>query len=318
MKIFLFILLTLLIYALALHWGAESVSLWEALQNPDSLSHAILLDIRLPRILLAALVGAGLSVSGVAFQALLRNPLADPFILGVSGGAALGSALAVGFHLPYSLVSVVGFLAALASMFFIYQIAQTQGRLHPHTLLLVGVLFNMMTFALILLINSLISMQDLNRIWFLMVGSIEPLEWPRLGFVALLIAIGFGLLLYDAAALNLIPLGEESAELMGVPVEAVRRRVFFSASLIVGATVSVSGLIGFVGLATPHMIRLLTGSDHRRVLPFSLLGGSVFLVLADLIARTAFARGGFQTQIPVGVVTALIGAPLFFVLLKKK
>jgi iron complex transport system permease protein len=303
---------------LALSLGVEKLSLVAAFQDPHSLARTILLDVRLPRVLLGGLVGMSLSVAGVAFQALLRNPLADPFILGISGGAALGSVLAVGLHLPFVFVSGIAFLAALLSMFFIYSQAQVKGRLHPHTLLLVGVLFNALTFALILFINSLVSLEDLHRIWFLMVGSLEAMEYSRIAIVALFIFLGTLVLAFDASALNLITLGEENAQLLGVDVEKVRRRVFFSASLMIGATVSVSGLIGFVGLAVPHMIRLLFGSDHRRVLPASLLGGATFLILADWVARVAFASENFQTQLPVGVITALVGAPLFFFLLKRR
>jgi iron complex transport system permease protein len=318
MKFIFLILLLLTAIFLALSIGVEEVSLRTALLEPNSLARSILMDVRLPRVLLGALVGIALSVAGVAFQALLRNPLADPYILGVSGGAALGSVLALGLHLPFTFVPLTSFASALASMVMIYFLAQVKGRLHPHTLLLVGVLFNTTTFSLILFINALVSMEDLHRIWFLMVGSLEAVEWTRLAWVAFLVFLGVAILFYDASALNLITLGEESAGLLGVEVERVRRRVFFAASLMIGATVSVSGLVGFVGLAVPHMIRLIFGSDYRKALPASALGGAFFVVLADLIARVGFSSASFQTQLPVGVVTALMGAPVFFYLLKRK
>ncbi len=303
---------------LSLGFGVEPLSLKEAFVNPDSLAGTLLWEVRLPRILVGALVGMSLSVAGVAFQALLRNPLADPFILGVSGGAALGSVVAVGLHLSFISVSLVAFLSAFASMILIYWLARVKGRLNPHTLLLVGVLFNATTFALILFLNSLVSMEDLHRIWFLMVGSLEAMEYSRIAVLACFVLSGTAVLFWDASALNLITLGEESAALLGVDVERVRRRVFFAASLMIGATVSISGLIGFVGLAVPHMMRLMMGSDHRRVLPAAMLGGAGFLVLADWIARMAFSSQQFQTQLPVGVITALIGAPCFFYLLKRR
>lgn len=302
----------------SLSFGVESISLKEAIFHPDSLSGTLLWEVRLPRVLVGALVGMSLSAAGLAFQALLRNPLADPFILGVSGGAALGSVVAVGLHLSFISVSLVAFLSAFASMILIYWLARVKGRLNPHTLLLVGVLFNATTFALILFLNSLVSMEDLHRIWFLMVGSLEAMEYSRIAILAMFVFLGVGVLIWDASALNLITLGEESAVLLGVNVEAVRKRVFFAASLMIGATVSISGLIGFVGLAVPHMMRLLMGSDHRKVLPAVLLGGASFLVLADWIARIAFSSQQFQTQLPVGVITALVGAPFFFYLLKRK
>lgn len=303
---------------LSLSFGVEPISLKEAFLNPDSLAGTLLWEVRLPRILVGALVGMSLSVAGLAFQALLRNPLADPFILGVSGGAALGSVVAVGLHLSFVSVSLVAFLSAFASMILIYWLARVKGRLNPHTLLLVGVLFNATTFALILFLNSLVSMEDLHRIWFLMVGSLEAMEYSRIAVLACFVLSGTAVLFWDASALNLITLGEESAVLLGVDVERVRRRVFFAASLMIGATVSISGLIGFVGLAVPHMMRLMVGSDHRKVLPAAMLGGAAFLVLADWIARMAFSSQQFQTQLPVGVITALVGAPCFFYLLKRR
>ncbi len=317
MKLFFLFFFLLCISALVLLVGIEPISLRDLLHDPNSMARVLLFEVRVPRVLLGFLVGMGLSVAGVAFQALLKNPMADPFILGVSGGAALGSVFAVGFHLPFLGVSLVSFLSALASMFFIYFLASQKGRLHPHNLLLVGVLFNTTTFALILFINSILSIEDLHRIWFMMVGSLEAIEYPRLLLLTILMGLGFFILFREASALNLLSLGEESARILGVDVEAVRRRVFIAASLIVGACVSVSGLIGFVGLAVPHMTRLLFGSDHRKVLPASALLGGTFLVLADWVARVLFSGAQIQTQLPVGVITALVGAPFFFYLLKK-
>lgn len=303
---------------LSLGIGVEAISLKEAILNPSSLSATLLWEVRVPRMLIGALVGMSLSVAGLAFQALLRNPLADPFILGVSGGAALGSVVAVGLHLAFVYVSGIAFVSAFASMLLIYWLAKVKGRLNPHTLLLVGVLFNATTFALILFLNSLVSMEDLHRIWFLMVGSLEAMEYSRIWVLAAFVLAGSAVIFREASALNLMSLGDESAALLGVDIEKVRRRIFIAASLMIGATVSVSGLIGFVGLAVPHMMRLLTGSDHRRVLPATLLGGATFLILADWLARIAFSSQQFQTQLPVGVVTSLLGAPFFFYLLKRR
>jgi iron complex transport system permease protein len=318
MKWLLMILFGAGVVLVSLSVGVESLSLKEAFLHPDSLAGTLLWEVRLPRVLVGALVGMSLSVAGLAFQALLRNPLADPFILGVSGGAALGSVVAVGLHLSFVAVSLVAFISAFASMILIYWLAQVKGRLNPHTLLLVGVLFNATTFALILFLNSLVSMEDLHRIWFLMVGSLEAMEYSRIAVLASFVLAGTAVLFWDASALNLITLGEESAALLGVDVEKVRKRVFFAASLMIGATVSISGLIGFVGLAVPHMMRLTVGTDHRKVLPAAILGGASFLVLSDWVARIAFSSQQFQTQLPVGVITALVGAPFFFYLLKRR
>ncbi len=317
MKSFFLFLLISLVLALVLFIGIEPLSISNLIHDPNSLARALFVEVRVPRVLLGFLVGMGLSVAGVAFQALLKNPMADPFILGVSGGAALGSVFAVGFHLPFLGVSLVSFISALASMFLIYFLASQKGRLHPHNLLLVGVLFNSTTFALILFINSILSIEDLHRVWFMMVGSLETIEYSRLLILALLMGGGLFLLFREASTLNLLSLGEESARILGVDVEASRKRVFLAASLIVGACVSVSGLIGFVGLAVPHMTRLLFGADHRKVLPAAAFLGGTFLILADWVARVLFSGSQIQTQLPVGVVTALVGAPFFFYLLKK-
>ena len=180
MRWLLLLLLLLGVIFVSLNFGVESISLKEAIQHPSSMAGTLLWEVRLPRVLVGALVGMCLAVAGLAFQALLRNPLAAPFILGVSGGAALGSVIAVAFHLAFVYVSLVAFLSAFASMFLIYWLAQVKRRLNPHTLLLVGVLFNSTTFALILFLNSLVSMEDLHRIWFLVVGSLEAMEYPRI------------------------------------------------------------------------------------------------------------------------------------------
>jgi iron complex transport system permease protein len=303
--------------ALALFWGDAPQAWLQALHTPGTAEYDILIYSRLPRILLGVLVGFALSSGGVAFQSLLRNPLADPYILGVSGGAALGSVIAVALGLHFTWVSTFAFAAALLSLLLIYWIAQTRGRLPVHTLLLTGVIFNAFTFALIMFLNSVVSFEQAHRIWYLMVGSLESESYTKITTVALFVAAGFFTLWWKSGAMNLMATGDESAQYLGLQVNRFRKRIFFAASLMIGAIVSLSGLIGFVGLFIPHMVRLVLGPDHRLLLPASGLFGATFLVLADLLARTLLSASAFQTQLPVGVITALVGGPFFVFLLKR-
>lgn len=311
-------LLLLLVLVFTLSVGGAPMSLIQAWQQPTSADHDILFYARLPRVLLGVIVGFALSSGGVAFQSLLRNPLADPYILGVSGGAALGSVVAVALGLPFTWVSLIAFGSAVLSLMLIYWIAQVKGRLQVSTLLLTGVIFNAFTFALIMFLNSLVSFEQAHRIWYLMVGSLAAEPYSKLMIVAILVMAGFAILMFHAQGMNLMAAGEESAQYLGLDLQRFRRRIFVAASLMVGATVSLAGLIGFVGLFIPHMVRLIFGSDHRLLLPASALFGASFLVLADWVARTALSSAAYQTQLPVGVLTALIGGPFFVYLLKRR
>lgn len=286
--------------------------------SESSLGRDIFLQARLPRVLLAVFVGAALSSSGVAFQSLLRNPLADPYILGVSGGAALGGVLALALGLPFQLISLIAFVFALGSLILIYFIAQVQGRLPVHTLLLTGVIFNAFSFALILLVNSLVNIGQAHQILYLLLGSLDAQPLSYVLWVGGFTLAGFLLLFWQSSRMNVISLGEETAVQLGVSVERYRKLLFVAASVMVGASVAIAGLIGFVGLVVPHLIRFLFGSDHRLLLPASALGGGLFLVICDFVARTLFSGSDFQTQLPIGVVTALIGGPFFVFLLKKR
>ncbi len=291
---------------------------WRAAwHDPTSPDHDILFYSRLPRVLLGVLVGFALSSGGVAFQSHLRNPLADPSILGVSGGAALGSVLAIALQLPFTWTSTLAFFFSLGSLLLIYWIAQTKGRLPVPTLLLTGVIFNAFSFALIMFFNSLVSFEQAHRIWYLMVGSLEAESYGKIATVAAFILAGVAILLFQSGKMNLLAMGDESAQYLGVNVERLRKIIFFAASLMIGATVSLSGLIGFVGLFIPHMVRLILGSDHRLLLPASALLGGTFLVLADWAGRSLLAGYDYQTQLPVGVMPALVGGPFFVFLVKR-
>ena len=283
----------------------------------DPLSADLFFHARLPRVLLGALVGGGLAASGVVFQSLLRNPLADPYILGVSGGAALGCVVGLVAGLSFHWMTLSSFLFGVGSLFLIYAVAREKGRLPVHTLLLTGIIFNAFAFALILLIHSLTQMQQMHQIFHLLLGSLEATDLGTVFWVALFEGIGLVVLFVASGLLNPVSLGEEQASYLGIDAERARRLLFFAASAIVGATVAVAGLIGFVGLFVPHMMRMIVGVDHRLLLPASVLGGGIFLVLCDFATRLLATATPVATQIPIGVVTALLGGPFFAYLLKR-
>ena len=306
--------------------GAERINLahaWQSssLGNPEAV---ILFRIRLPRVLLAAVVGGALGVAGTALQALLHNPLACPHLIGVSGGASLCGILAlvgtsvIGAHtagfLKISLVSIAAFGGAIGTTILIYRLASVHGRLQPYALLLTGVVFNAFCSALIMLVNSLVDFYQSHTILFWLMGSLTAHDYVTVGLTSLYVFIGVTWLIAQGRRLNLLSLGEESALQLGVDIDALRRGIFLAASLLVGAIVAVSGMIGFVGLIVPHLVRLLCGADHRLLLPASLFGGAMFLVWADTLARTIAS----PSELPVGVVTAMCGGPFFLYLLRKE
>jgi len=313
----LLLILVATIFAAA-NIGAGHINIADAIRNVNPRDTAILFSSRLPRILLAALVGMALASSGGAFQALLRNPLADSYILGVSGGAALGSVLAVGLHLSFGSITVTAFLSAFLTMFLIFAIARTHGRLPSHTLLLTGVIFNAFCFALILFINAIVTMEQAYQIIFLLIGNLEATSYKTIAIVAVFILSGFFVLTTFASRLNILALGDEPADHLGINAERLRIIIFFASSLMVGAAVAVSGLIGFVGLFIPHVVRLIFGADHRLLIPVSGFLGAAFLVASDTAARTILMNTNYATELPVGVITALIGAPFFVFLLKRQ
>ena len=279
----------------------------------------IILKLRAPRIVSGAMVGAALSVCGAVLQALLRNPLADPYVLGISSGAALGAVLAILFGLgsialgSYA-VPAAAFSGALLTLLFVYFLARVQGRVPAQTMLLAGFIVSAFFLAIIMFLISLTSDERLFNVTFWLMGNLEYMASQSLGGIFLYLLVGGAVLFSRAKDLNLMALGEETASELGVEVERVKKVTFVFASLITGAVVSVSGLIGFVGLVVPHLVRLIWGPDHRFLLPASALIGAILLVFADTIARTILA----PSEIPVGVITALSGAPFFVYLLRRK
>ena len=272
---------------------------------------AILLDVRLPRVVLAMLVGAALSGAGVAFQAVLRNPLADPYILGVSGGAALGAVLFTALAETAELGSPVGrplaaFGGALTTLVLLY-LARVRGRTEPMALLLVGVILNAIYSAVILFLVTTGDAARFQGALFFLVGNLGSLPWTVLVSIAVLGVSGIALLMALSHRLNLLAFGEEVAGHLGVNVERTVWVTVVGASLVTAAAVAFTGLVGFVGLIVPHLVRTLCGPDHRLLLPASVLGGAAFVILADTAARTLVA----PVEMPVGVITALVGGPFF-------
>ena len=272
----------------------------------------IVFNIRLPRILLGVLVGASLSVAGSGFQALLRNPLADPYVLGVSSGAALGAILSLGA--PSFITPLAAFAGAGAAIAGVYLLGRRGGQLDSYTLLLAGIITASFLSALILFLMTTLPSRDTRGMAFWLMGDLSsssPIPASLL-FVVMLIAIGA---IYSTAAdLNLLLSGEQEAMHLGVDVPRVKLVVYLSASLLTALAVSVSGAIGFVGILVPHMIRLLFGSDYRVLIPTTALGGAIVIVLADALARTVNA----PNELPVGAITAMAGAPVFLYLLRRR
>jgi iron complex transport system permease protein len=302
--------------ALASAFGASDVRLWNRLLGGEwtPIEESILLTLRLPRVVAAAAIGGLLAVAGVAFQALLRNPLADPYVLGVSGGASLGGVVALIGGASGLLVPGAAFAGALVSLVAIERLATVGGRLSVFTLLLTGAIFNAASAALIYFLQSLASHEELQAIVFYLMGRV-----PALGGGALAALAGTGIavtlaLFASARDYNALTTGEEGARQLGVDVERLKRRTFVLGSLATALAVAAAGMIGFVGLVVPHLLRQMLGPDHRLLLPASFLGGASFLVLADLASRTLAA----PTELPVGVVTALVGGPLFLLLLRRR
>jgi iron complex transport system permease protein len=306
---------------LAVFFGTESVSLVRAVTSPDSIDHAIVMEARLPRVILGAVAGGGLAMVGVAFQSLLRNPLAEPYVLGVSGGAAVGATAAILVGLTgatlygASLVPLVSLAGGLGATALVYALSRTGGRMTATSMLLAGVVVNAISAALITLAKTLVSASQAQELLVWLMGFLDVPSRASLGFVSLYVAIGAAVLLRDAARFNLLAVGSEGAAHLGLDVEALERRTFLACSCVVGAIVSVTGLIGFVGLVVPHALRRIFGPDVRALLPASLFGGGAMLVTCDLLSRLLFRW--LHTEPPVGAVTALVGGPVFLVILRR-
>ncbi len=294
------------VWSIVLHsvtgWGAEPIS--------SQAYEQIVLQVRFPRVVLAILVGASLSLAGAAFQGVLRNPLADSYTLGVASGASFGAAFLISFGWHYVIgqwtVPIAAFITALLSLFIVMRLASVNGKFKIETIILAGVVVQAFFGAVVSLLVSL-SDSVVNEIVFWLMGSLALRDWSFSLVLAPYLAAGAVVLMGFARALNLFSLGERQAAHLGVHVERTKRIVLILGTLLSAAAVSVSGTIGFVGLVTPHLIRLLVGPDYRLLLPLSAIYGGIYVLWADTMARLLLS----PTEIPLGVVTAFLGAPFF-------
>lgn len=292
--------------------------LGSVLMSPAQLlSSEIFWQIRLPRVILAALIGILLSISGVILQGVLRNPLADPYILGISAGGAVGAAISIALGAQFvvwgmSSVPATAFIFALVAVFIVYKLSQVAGRAAPETLILAGVALSAFASAILSLI--IIISGNLQTIYFWLLGSLSSATWGNVVTVIPYVLIGTGFAYFFSKELNAMLLGEEMAITLGVDVEYTRLLLIAVSSLMTAAAVSVSGLIGFVGLIIPHWIRLIVGPNHKLLLPYSALSGALLMVIADVISRTILS----PLEIPIGIVMALVGAPFFLYLLRRR
>ena len=313
-----FFLLTLILLLAALSavlFGSVWISPMELLQSP-------LLNMRLTRVVAGMLVGAGLAVSGSIFQSILRNPLADPYVLGVSSGAGLGSALTMALGLGVIAawtITAGAFLGAIASIGIVYLIAREKnGVVHVYTLLLTGVMYSSFAGAGLMIVFILSPNEHLPGILWQLLGSLQIYDTRLLWISGAVILVGIIGAVIIAPALNPMILGDDKSLSLGVDANKLRITAFVLASLIAGACVSLCGLIGFVGLVAPHISRRLCGQDFRQIIPASVLTGATLLILADLLARCLPLTGAIATEAPVGVVTALIGVPFFWIIMLRR
>jgi iron complex transport system permease protein len=272
---------------------------------------SILLDVRLPRVILAGLVGMSLSGSGVVLQGIFRNPLVDPYILGISAGASLGCALSVGFFPAWS-VQPLAFFFGLAAVGISYTMARTRGEISRLPLILSGVIVSAFFTALVSIVKFLVDSNKLQSIVFWLMGSFALADWKPVRIALLGAIIGLLPVVLMRWRLNVMSMGEEEAKALGIHLKRDRMIFLVCSSLAVSLAVSVSGIIGWVGLMVPHLIRMIQGPDHKTLVPLSIAGGAAFMILADTIARTLTSF-----DIPVGIITAILGAPFFFFLMKK-
>lgn len=279
----------------------------------------IVLNIRLPRVLLAGLVGASLAIAGAAFQGLLRNPLADPYTLGISSGASVGAVITIFFHLSLPVIGmltlpIMSILGSFLTIFCVLLFARKiEKSMKVETIILTGIIFSSFFSSFISLIIALTG-DELRQIIGWLLGSVSMRGWNYVLILLPFFIVGSMLLLLNAKELDAMSLGEERAQHLGVNVEKRKLLILIAGSILTGAAVSVSGAIGFVGLVIPHLLRIIWGPNHRQLLPLSILFGSAFLIITDLVSRTIIQ----PSELPIGVITALIGAPVFAVILMKR
>ena len=316
--LFLFLIFTILLSMLLGTADVTIVQLWGILTGDTEvkeMTKIIVLNIRLPRIIAAGLAGFSLSLGGLVFQAILRNPLADPFILGVSSGGAFGAVLGIMFGFSFSIgIPLLSFAGAMLTIYLVLVMGQRKMGMESSTILLAGVIINAFFTAIIMFFISTAVDDRLHTMLFWLYGDLSQSAYVQFAIVAPVVVMAFIILYGLSRHLNLITAGDETALQLGVDTKRTKMICFLVVSLVIGLVVSFSGLIGFVGLIVPHLGRMVLGSDHRLLMPVSALGGAVFLIAADTVARTIIS----PSELPVGVITAFIGAPFFIYLLKTR
>ncbi|MBK8808195.1 MAG: iron ABC transporter permease [Bacteroidales bacterium] len=313
-------LVLILVSLLSLTSGEFEISLGQLLPfllDPSSMEYSVLMNIRLPRILLGIAVGGILSMAGVVLQGIYRNPLVEPYTLGISGGAALGVSLSIVFQLHIIIgafmLSLSGFAGAFVAIFLVYFLSMKKGSLSVNKMLLIGVMISFIASSAMMFLLSVSTVEDVHSIVFWIMGSLE--ESNTMLIYALLIGAFAGLLLVSlfVRELNAIRIGEDQARHLGINTGVVIRILFVILSLLTGICVSVVGIIGFVGLIIPHVVRLFVGTDFRILLPCSFLGGGIFLIVCDIIARTIIS----PNELPIGVITGILGGIFFIIILHR-
>lgn len=288
------------------------------ISNLSDADKYILYSIRIPRVLMCLVAGSTLAVCGCAYQAVFKNPLSDPYILGVSSGASLGASLAIVLSFDFWIlgVTISSFLTALLTVYVIMKLSQVGNRMHTTTLLLAGISMNFLISAIISII-MFVNQEDMYKIYFWTMGSLSSVKYRDVLITTFFSSIGIVFIRLYAKRLNVLLLGDIQANSLGVNVEKTKRTILIISTLMTAAVVSCTGVIGFIGLVVPHIVRLIVGGDNRRIVPFSVLGGMIFMLSADIIARNIVA----PSELPIGSITSLIGAPFFIYLLynaKKK
>jgi iron complex transport system permease protein len=310
--------------AIEVSWGPVQVPISRIIpdamgyfQGGRSTNEVVIGAIRLPRLLMAALVGAGLASTGAVLQAIFRNPMADPSIIGVSSGGTLGAVLMIQFGVSQILqwsIPLGAFCSGLIVVFVIYRLATVKGRTGTYSLLLSGVAMSSLCSSIVTLLLSLAPLETMQQMLFWLMGGLDGSTWSQLAMVCVFVAGGFLVFLWQSNSLDIISIGEEHAEGVGVALQRTKQIALCTAALVVGACVSSTGVIGFVGLIVPHLLRLWIGPRHHLLIPASALGGALLLVLSDIVARTIL----YPVELNVGIITSCLGAPFFLFLLRRQ
>ena len=306
--LFLFLILVFAVL-LGIAKGSVKLSLSELLLRENR----FILYLRLSRILMAVLTGSGLAVSGIALQAILRNSLAEPYILGTSSGAGLGAVLAIIIGIGKTYLPVAAFLSAILTILLVYNLARQGNKVPTQSLILSGVIVNIALSAIIVFLISMSSDEALHGMMWWLWGNLQVYDFKLLFIVSLIVPIGIIGIFILGQDLNAISIGEEDAIHLGISTDTVKKIVFFITSMITASLVSICGIIGFVGLIIPHMMRFVVGPNHKVLIPATCLAAAIFMIICDLFSRTLLS----PLEIPIGVITALIGAPAFIILLKR-